>query len=55
MKKVIKHNGMTFHFKCRYADGAFYETEDGRFYVLTDATGDVDLCSNVPLGSCQSE
>ena len=55
MKKIIEHNDKTFHFKCRFADGAYYETEDGKFYALTNAAGKIDLCSDVPIGSCQSE
>lgn len=55
MKRIIEHKGMTFHFKCRFADGAYYETGDRQFYLLTDPAGDVELCSSIPLGSCQAE
>lgn len=55
MKRTIEYKGMVFHFKCRFADGAYYETGDRQFYLLTDSFGNVEFCSSIPLGACQSE
>jgi len=43
IKKVITYKGEKYAWKCYYADGSYYENENG--FVLTDRKGEVDFDS----------